>query len=155
MKIKKLPTVAKSAPTFKTKKSEPTLFGTNIRTLEAMTVDRFRYFFIYDLEKFTELPFPDCLQTCATFYKVENKEPLDQIDRDAIASYLQYQTQKLEKMITDEMGINLYNIGYETASKSIERIREETGITSQHLDMDIVEIAPNDCIIFIIINLIF
>ncbi len=155
MKIRKVPTVAKSAPTFKTKKGEPTLFGTNIRTLEAMTVDRFRYFFIYDLEKFIEIPFPDCLEICAAFYKVENNEALEQSDRDAIAIYLHHCTGKLEKMITDEMGINLYNIGYETALRNVERIRTETGITNQHLDLDIVEIGPNDCIIFIIINLIF
>lgn len=155
MKIKKVPTVAKSAPTFKTKKNEPTLFGTNIRTLEAMTVDRFRYYFIYDLEKFTELPFPDCLEICAAFYKVENNEALEQSDRDAIANYLYYHTQKLERILSEEMGIKFSGIGYETARRNVERIREETGITNQHLDIETLEVAPNDYVIMLIINLIF
>jgi hypothetical protein len=155
MRLKKVPTVAKSAPTFKTKKGEPTLFGTNIRTLEAMTVDRFRYFFIYDLEKFTEIPFPDCLQSCATFYKVENKEPLDQIDREAIRDYLEYQTVKLNRIVMDEMGIKISGIGHETALRNVERIRTETGITNQHLDIETFEVAPNDWVIMLIINLIF
>lgn len=131
-----------------------TLFGANIKNLEKRTIDRFRYYFVYDFDKYTQLSIDDCLGACKAFYKIESKLPLDESDKDFIGNYLTIETEKLRSML-EGMGIKLNNIGYQTALENVEKIRTETTITTQHLDIEIVQVAPNDYFIFLIINLIF
>jgi hypothetical protein len=138
-----------------TKKKDETLFGVSIKTLEKRTVDRFRYYFVYDFDKYKELTLEQCLGACKAFYKIECKLPLDQQDKDAISFYLHNETEKLSNILSEKMGIRLTGLGEKQAVANVERIRKETTITSQHLDIEILQVSPNEWIIVLIINLIF
>jgi hypothetical protein len=137
------------------RKKDETLFGVSIKTLEKRTVDRFRYYFVYDFDKYKDLTLNECLGACKAFYKIESKLPLDQNDKDSIAFYLNNETQKLYNILSEKMGIRLTGLGEKQAAANVERIRKETTITSEHLDIEILQVAQNEWIITLIINLIF
>ena len=52
------------------------------------------------------------------------------------------------------MGINLYDLTKSEAQSNVKRIREETTITSQHLDVETVEVYKGKWDIILFINLI-
>ena len=138
-----------------TKKKDETLFGVSIKTLEKRTVDRFRYYFVYDFDKYKELTLEQCLGACKAFYKIESKLPLDQQDKNAISFYLHNETEKLSNILSEKMGIRLTGLGEKQAIANVERIRKETTITSEHLDIEAIQIGQNEFVIILIINLIF
>lgn len=140
-------------PKFPAARKQP-IEGNDFQSMTEVSIDRFRYFFIYDLEKFTELPFPDCLQACEAFYKVENNIELKQSDFKAVANYLTWACEKLARVICEEMGINLYDLTKSEAQGNVKRIREQTSITSQHLDIETVEVYKGKWDIILLINLI-
>jgi len=136
-------------------KKNETLFGVSIKTLEKRTVDRFRYYFVYDFDKYKDLTIDQCLGACKAFYKIESKLPLEQDDKDAISFYLHNETEKLKNILSEKMGIRLTGLGEKQAIANVEQIRRETTITSEHLDIEILQVAQNEWIIVLIINLIF
>ena len=137
------------------KKKDETFLGVSIKTLEKRTVDRFRYYFVYDFDKYKELTLEQCLGACKAFYKIESKLPLDQDDKDSIAFYLNNETEKLYNILSEKMGIRLTGLGEKQAIANVVQIRKETTITSENLDIEILQVAPNEWIIVLIINLIF
>jgi len=136
-------------------KKNETLFGVSIKTLEKRTVDRFRYYFVYDFDKYKDLTIDQCLGACKAFYKIESKLPLDEQDKNAISFYLHNETEKLSNILSEKMGIRLKGLGEKQADANVEQIRRETTITSEHLDIEILQVAQNEWIIVLIINLIF
>jgi hypothetical protein len=137
------------------KKKDETLFGASIKTLEKRTVDRFRYYFVYDFDKYKDLTIDQCLGACKAFYKIESKLPLDQQDKNAISFYLHNETEKLSNILSEKMGIRLTGLGEKQAAANVEQIRRETTITSENLDIEIIQVAQNEFVIILIINLIF
>ncbi len=138
-----------------TKKKDETIFGVSIKTLEKRTVDRFRYYFVYDFDKYKDLTLDQCLGACKAFYKIESKLPLKQDDKDAIAFYLHNETEKLSNILSEKMGIKLIGLSEKQAAANIEQIRKETTITSQHLDIEAIQVRQNEFVIILMINLIF
>jgi len=136
-------------------KKNETLFGVSIKTLEKRTVDRFRYYFVYDFDKYKDLTIDQCLGACKAFYKIESKLPLDEQDKNAISFYLHNETEKLSNILSEKMGIRLKGLGEKQAIANVEQIRRETTITSEHLDIEIIQVSMNEYIIILIINLIF
>ena len=137
------------------KEKDETFLGVSIKTLEKRTVDRFRYYFVYDFDKYKDLTLKQCLGACKAFYKIESKLPLDQQDKDSIAFYLNNETEKLSNILSEKMGIKLIGLSEKQAIANVVQIRKETTITSEHLDIEILQVAPNEWIIVLIINLIF
>ena len=137
------------------KEKNETFLGVSIKTLEKRTVDRFRYYFVYDFDKYKDLTLKQCLGACKAFYKIESKLPLDQQDKDSIAFYLHNETEKLSNILSEKMGIRLTGLGEKQAIANVVQIRKETTITSEHLDIEILQVASNEWIIVLIINLIF
>jgi len=137
------------------RKKDETLFGVSIKTLEKRTVDRFRYYFVYDFDKYKDLTLSECLGACKAFYKIESKLPLDQQDKDAISFYLHNETEKLSNILSEKMGIRLTGLGEKQAVSNVEQIRRETTITSEHLDIETIQVGQNEFVIILIINLIF
>lgn len=137
------------------KKKDETLFGVSIKTLEKRTVDRFRYYFIYDFDKYKDLTLDQCLGACKAFYKIESNLPLDQQDKDAISFYLHNESEKLSNILSEKMGIRLTGLNEKQAIANVERIRKETTITSEHLDIEAIQVSANEYVIILIINLIF
>jgi hypothetical protein len=136
-------------------KKNETLLGVSIKTLEKRTFDRFRYYFVYDFDKYKDLTIDQCLGACKAFYKIESKLPLDEQDKNAISFYLHNETEKLSNILSEKMGIRLTGLGEKQAIANVEQIRRETTITSEHLDIEIIQVSMNEYIIVLIINLIF
>ena len=138
-----------------TKKKNETLLGVSIKTLEKRTVESFRYYFVYDFDKYKDLTLDQCLGACKAFYKIESKLPLEQDDKDAISFYLHNETEKLSNILSEKMGIKLIGLSEKQAAANIEQIRKETTITSEHLDIEAIRVGQNEFVIILIINLIF